>query len=436
VEVFDLDLFEASTATRSDDDPGADDELPTLGAGDEGPEVRALQEMLNRVRAAGLVPDGVYGPATTAAIERFQSDVWLAITGRADHTTRMLLAALDANPTAPAPIPSAPTQPTPAWPVPTVGDGSFPGCQVSVVGDSLMAGMASVHRDALAEIGCAADVDGVGGRSLNVGWQCRVPTGTGTSLRLLSEPQPGNDTCAPSGLELLELWAAAGGLGDLVVIALGTNDAGLHRESTWVSHWESAMRIAGDRPVLFLTSQARAGDRRIDAQAAYSAALRTWCAATPRCHVADWAATAIANDPASYSDGVHLRSGATRARAGFIRDSVAAVLSTLDPATIASTIPPTTIPTVPTTTIPTAPTTTIPTVPTTTIPTIPTTTIPTTTIPTTTIPTTTIPTTTIPTTTIPTTTIPPTTIPTTTIPPTTTSPTSTSTSTSSTTTVP
>src|SRR5690606_14968073 len=131
----------------------------------------------------------------------------------------------------------------------------------------------------------------------------------------------------------------AGGLGDVVVVALGTNDAGLYRESTWVAHWNGAMRLAGGRPVLFLTSQARPGDRRHAPQAAYSQAPRTWCASTPRCSAGDWAATAVANDPAAYVDGVHLTMDATRARARFVRDAVAAVLAGRDPAAVA---PPTT----------------------------------------------------------------------------------------------
>lgn len=387
-EVFELGLLDRPTqrvspapdAPNDESDGDGDGRWPTLRAGDRGPDVRALQQALNRVRNAGLAADGVYGPATTTAVEGFQTFVWLPVTGEADHDTRVMLAALDANP-------RPPSGPDPAWPAPTVGNGSFPGCQVALVGDSLMAGLPGVHRDALAEIGCAADVDGVGGRSLNRGWQCRVPHGNGTMLRLLPDRQVGNDTCAPSGLELLEMWATAGGLGNVVVVALGTNDAGLHRESTWVSHWESAMQITGHRPVVFLTTQARPGDRQIAPQAAYSAALRSWCATTPLCHLADWAATAVANDPASYSDGVHLRSDATRARARFIRDSVAAVLAGAPPAATTPvatiTLPPsTTIPsTTTTTTIPTSTTTTATTTATTstttTIPTSTTTTIPT-----------------------------------------------------------
>ena len=38
---------------------------------------------------------------------------------------------------------------------------------------------------------------------------------------------PGNETCAPSGLTLLKSWADAAALGDVVVVALGTNDSGL-----------------------------------------------------------------------------------------------------------------------------------------------------------------------------------------------------------------
>jgi hypothetical protein len=210
--------------------------------------------------------------------------------------------------------------------LPTIGNGGANGCQVSVLGDSLIAYSTSLHADALRAINCAPAVDGVGGRSLAYGWQCRVAKPGGRNpLLLLAEPEPGNTTCAPSGLELLELWRDANAFGDIVVIALGTNDAGLFDEARWIRNWNDVLRLTGDRPVIFLTTRARAASTRTADLDRYAAVLRAWCDEQPRCFLADWALTPAANDPASYVDPVHLTRAATLARAGFIRDAVSAL---------------------------------------------------------------------------------------------------------------
>ena len=338
------------------------DLLPTLVEGDTGIETLLLQRMLNVVTGADLTADGVYGPATVAAVNAFQRFFGLPTTGEADHETRMLLKLIDGGRS------NALT----SWPLPTIGDGGANGCQVAVIGDSLMAGAQGVHTDRLTEIGCASAVDGVGGRSLALGWQCRVLQPDGRRpLLLLAAPEPGNATCAPSGLELLKMWSEAAALGDAVVLALGTNDATLFAEQRWIQHWEQALAFVGGRPLLALTTQGRPGSLVAPAQAEYSEALRLWCATKPNCVLADWGLTMAANDAASYVDSVHLTTAATDARAIFISDVVAALLSgepipnpvplptpttTMPPATTTSTS--TTSPTSTTTTSTTAPSTT------------------------------------------------------------------------------
>lgn len=325
--------------------------LPTLSEGDEGPEVVLLQRMLNHAVGSRLVPDGVYGPDTTEAVRSFQALFELPVTGDADHATRQLLRYVDGGQ----------STALPAWPVPTIGNGGADGCQVTVVGDSLMAGATAMHERALRAINCASAVDGEGGRSLNYGWQCRVfRPGGGAPLLLLPEPEPGNDTCAPSGLTLLDIWAQGQALGDIVVVALGTNDAGLNSESQWQSHWNEALRLTGDRPVIFLTTKARAGSTRTAQQDAYSAALRAWCPTQPRCFLADWALTDAANDPGSYVDSVHLRTAATQARADFIAAAVRALFAG-DPIPNPQPLPTTTTSTTTTSTTSTTTTSTVPT---------------------------------------------------------------------------
>lgn len=324
----------ATTTTSTTIDPAT--LLPTLGEGDTGPDVVALQRMLNNATGTALAPNGVFGPETTEAIRNFQLYVGLEVTGVADHATRTFLIELDAGR----------STAIPTWPVTAIGNGGADGCQVAVVGDSLMAGAARLHEQALAGVGCASAVDGVGGRSLSFGWQCRIAQYDGsTPLLLVPEPEPGNATCAPSGLELLRMWAEAGALGDLVVVALGTNDAGIHRdEATWIARWERALSLTGDRPVVFLTTAARPGSSRVPTQDSYSASLRRWCDTTTRCHLADWALAPAATDPSSYVDSVHLRRVATEQRAAFIAAAVRALL-TATPAP-----GPAPLPTLPTTT--------------------------------------------------------------------------------------
>ncbi len=285
----------------------------TLTAGSPAAEVAELQRQLNAVTGSTLAVDGLYGAGTTAAVKNFQTMIGVAATGAADPVTRWRLAESAATP---AVISHA-----------TIGTGGTNGCQVAVVGDSLMAGAEALTVSALSRVGCAAAVDGEGGRSLAYGWQCRVERDGRRPLMLYDARIPGNETCAPSGLTLLKSWADAAALGDVVVVALGTNDSGLFEKPRWENSWAEALRLAGGRPVVFLTTQARAGSDQYQRQSSYSGALRQWCSGQRLCVVAEWANTAAANDSTSYVDAVHINLAATRARAAFIAEVVAALLT-------------------------------------------------------------------------------------------------------------
>jgi peptidoglycan hydrolase-like protein with peptidoglycan-binding domain len=282
----------------------------TLTAGSPRAEVAELQRQLNLVTGSTLETDGVYGAGTRAAIVNFQTVIGVAPTGVADAVTRWTLAEA-ANRVV----------------RPTIGAGGINGCQVAVIGDSLMAGAEQLHADAIARVGCAAAVDGEGGRSLVYGWQCRVDRDGRRPLLVFEDRIPGNDTCAPSGLTLLASWADASALGDVVVIALGTNDSGLYDKTRWQNNWAEAIRLAGGRPVVFVTAQAGPGSAQYARQNTYTAALRQWCSGQRLCVIAEWGNTAAAADPASYVDTVHLNIAGTRARAAFIADVVAALLT-------------------------------------------------------------------------------------------------------------
>ena len=285
----------------------------TLTAGSPSAEVAELQRQLNAVTGSTLAVDGLYGAGTTAAVKNFQAMIGIAVTGAADPVTRWMLAEESVKPALNGLV--------------NIGAGGANGCQVAVVGDSLMAGAEALTVSVLSRVGCAAAVDGEGGRSLAYGWQCRVERDGRRPLMLYDARIPGNETCVPSGLTLLKSWADAAALGDVVVVALGTNDSGLFEKARWQSNWTEALRLAGGRPVVFLTTQARVGSDQYARQTSYSSALRQWCGAQRPCVVAEWANTAAANDSTSYVDAVHINLTATRARGAFIAEVVAALLT-------------------------------------------------------------------------------------------------------------
>ena len=283
----------------------------TLTAGSPTADVTELQRQLNVVTGSSLELDGVYGAGTEAAVRNFQAVIGVPTTGVADPVTRWMLAEA-ANRVV----------------LPIIGAGGINGCQVAVIGDSLMAGAEPLHVEPLARVGCAAAVDGEGGRSLSYGWQCRVDRDGRWPLLLFEDRIPGNETCAPSGLTLLASWADA------------ACPRRRRRRRTWGRTTPACTTSPGGN---------KTGPRRCASQGddpSCSSPLRPGPAApstpartlTPRpcgsgapgqrlCVLAEWANTAAAADPASYVDTVHLNVAGTRARAAFIAEVVAALLT-------------------------------------------------------------------------------------------------------------
>lgn len=63
-----------------------------LGIGSYGEKVRLMQEQINQIAKAypsvpTVTPDGIYGPATEAAVEQIQSIFGLPVTGVVDYAT-------------------------------------------------------------------------------------------------------------------------------------------------------------------------------------------------------------------------------------------------------------------------------------------------------------------------------------------------------------
>lgn len=79
-----------------------------------GQPIRSLQTMLRTIAHADetlqrIVPDGIYGPNTTAAVREFQRQNDLPVTGRTDHATwNRVVAAYTAG--SPSVLPAAPVR--------------------------------------------------------------------------------------------------------------------------------------------------------------------------------------------------------------------------------------------------------------------------------------------------------------------------------------
>jgi hypothetical protein len=190
-------------------------------------------------------------------------------------------------------------------------------CRVLLIGDSLTEAIARVQRDAFTYVGCESIVDGLAGRSLSTGWQCLASGGRSPEIFMRAFPDPGNAFCRPSGLELLGLWSDFARSASAVVIALGTNDAGIYGEVGWIRRWEQAASLSSG-PLVFVTAAARPGDPWVDKVERYNATLRWWCPSQPRCVLAEWDRTLPAQDPNSYVDHVHLTRAAGEMRAVFV----------------------------------------------------------------------------------------------------------------------
>lgn len=73
----------------------------TLKKGYQGEDVRAMQEMLNRIGYNCGTADGIFGTKTLEAVRRFQENNGLSVDGIAGPETLTLLAARAADPTTP-----------------------------------------------------------------------------------------------------------------------------------------------------------------------------------------------------------------------------------------------------------------------------------------------------------------------------------------------
>lgn len=190
-------------------------------------------------------------------------------------------------------------------------------CRILLVGDSIVEAVEKSQEEAFTYLGCESIVDGLASRSLSRGWQCLGNGGRSMEIVLRPTPEPGNATCRPSGLELLGIWSSLTRSASAIVIALGTNDAGMFTAQGWIQRWVRVVDMT-EGPLVFVTAAARPGDPWVDRVGAYNSTLRSWCAQEPRCTLAEWDRTGPAQNPNSYVDHVHLTRAAGEMRAVFI----------------------------------------------------------------------------------------------------------------------
>ncbi len=224
-------------------------------------------------------------------------------------------------------------------------------CRILLVGDSLVEATVHAQADAFDFLGCESIVDGLAARTLSEGWQCLADGGTSMSIVVRREPEPGNPTCRPSGLELLAAWSDFTRSSSVTVIALGTNDAASFTHDGWIRHWRRAVDLTTG-PIVFVTATARPGDAWVETVSAYNAALREWCASEQRCTLAAWDESETANDQASYIDHVHLTRNAGHIRAGFIAEIARRVAVPVPPGPTRWRPPTLSLPPAPTSTLP------------------------------------------------------------------------------------
>jgi lysophospholipase L1-like esterase len=186
---------------------------------------------------------------------------------------------------------------------------------VGIIGDSLVSASPSTYLQPFLNAGIPAMVDGVGSRALRYGWQCRNASG-----RLVVLAQPTSKKCRREGLEVVRHLATSGTLPDVLVIALGTNDAGLFKPHQVAANLAELRSLIGERQVFLVSVKKLTSSKK---PGVYNAAAAAWCASDSSCAVIDWASSPAASNRKLYSaDRVHLTSKGVAERAQFIFDAV------------------------------------------------------------------------------------------------------------------
>ena len=229
-----------------------------------------------------------------------------------------------------------------------------PVTEVLVLGDSLVAGEEGLYREALASVGVVAFFDAAVSRGLRYGWLC--PTGVdapvsepsrdeSTDPDGLEEPdaseepedaatdgdgtlddvdegglsETSDDTaptnarrsgCVRQGLEAVKWYASVDALPQVVVVALGTNDASAPAGQVRARLDDLRTLLEGRRVVLLET----ATYPMTGFHAGWNKTARSWCLEDVSCRFVDWARGA--GSPEFFAlDGLHLSASGSLVRA-------------------------------------------------------------------------------------------------------------------------
>jgi hypothetical protein len=232
-----------------------------------------------------------------------------------------------------------------------------PVTEVLVLGDSLVAGEEGIYREALASIGVVAFFDAAVSRGLRYGWLCPTgvdapvadsdgleeldPSGEPDALEGREDAATGADGtrdaetigdagegglsevsdddaptkdrrsgCVRQGLEAVKWYASVDALPQVVVVALGTNDASSPAGQVRARLDDLRTLLEGRRVVLLETATYPMTGFHAD----WNETARSWCLGDVSCRFVDWARGA--GSPEFFApDGLHLSASGSLVRA-------------------------------------------------------------------------------------------------------------------------
>lgn len=180
---------------------------------------------------------------------------------------------------------------------------------ISLIGDSLVVRRDEDYARAFADYGLTLRLDGAGSRSLRYGWLCKHQN------RVITAIEPSSPDCRRQGLELVRWWVESNQLRDVLVVALGTNDA-YRRTDDVTASLDELRQLLGDHPLVLVGTSSLPMRQ---AFANWNGTATQWCSTDLRCRFLDWSAAPDGQDPRHFSsDGVHPSTLGGVARAEFI----------------------------------------------------------------------------------------------------------------------
>lgn len=180
---------------------------------------------------------------------------------------------------------------------------------INLIGDSLVVRRDEDYTHAFADNGLTLRLDGAGSRSLRYGWLCIE------SSRVVTAIEPSSPDCKRQGLELVRWWVESNQLRDVLVVALGTNDAYRRTDDVTASLIE-LRRLLGNHPLVLVGTSSLPMRQAFEN---WNDTATQWCGADIDCQFLDWAGDPLGQNPNYFSsDGVHPSTLGGVARAEFI----------------------------------------------------------------------------------------------------------------------